>query len=542
MFVVQRPLPQEPIRTTQSVSEPSSVKSELDQLIIKPLRENFNKLIKVVAQSDASEQLISRNYSLIKDNRIRTQTALDQIKQASVQESIASLGLRGFHVKIDIEGIQLDITATPERQSKFMALLREYVFLYSRSRPWPPSLETGYKLFKYNAPERENICFYWNLYGYLLRMFLDKSWKVNLTDLFLLKNMKAYCSDPFEVKKKKEDTVSKEKKEIQTAMKLMGFKKSDDNKEEEQKEETQVGGDENKKSMEKNIPSFIDPVDEEEKRREENALKKEAEGMSRTIEDDIRNRQVAMISSFAQQCDPQRFKLSARFLKRNLVEWEVVSKQKVTISEFDAFESIVVKYVRNDTILPDSELLVGAQKNQTVAGIYYQHDTTKKWSKTISFNEPAITDPLLGVTYSWGNLIQWFGYPQKTQNKGKTFEERNNPREIVSHLLAKFRSSYSLNSAMFKLDEKTLSDIRGRFLKFLEMIFTLLRDLYVEVEKKFEETHKNMTREKDLESRSRDFMLRLNQEIAKADDPSRRLRLEKIKVEASQKLKPFLSS
>ena len=172
--------------------------------------------------------------------------------------------------------------------------------------------------------------------------------------------------------------------------------------------------------------------------------------------------------------------------------------------------------------------------------IYHDDLETKKWSKTISLNEPAIMDPLLGVTYTWGNLLQWFGYPQKAMNKGR--DDREDQEKIVTHLLRQFRSRYTLPSAMFKLEEKTLSDVRGRFLKFLEIIFTLLRDLYLDVEKKLENTQRGITQEKEIDSRSRDFMIRLNQEIAKSDDPSKRLRLEKIKVEALQKLKPFLSS
>ena len=537
MFVVQKQPVPSAVSLPVMISEPSSVKAELDQLIIKPLRENFNKLIDVLSKIDAPEALISENYSLLVDNRIRSQKALDIIKQAKVQESIASLGLRGFNVKLDMEGIQLDVTSNPERQSKFLALLREYVFLYPRSNKYPPPLNDGYKAFKYTASEKETVCFYWPLYGYILRMFLDKSWSVNITDLFLLKNMRAYCNDPFEIRKKRDDNKEKkdkEKKALKDVLDSIRGRATDKEKNNESSEQ-QIGG-ENEKSE---LPIFIDPLDEEEKRREDDVIQKAQEGKLRTIEDDIKNRQTSMISSFAQQCDPLRFIRARKLLKLSLVEWEIAG-QKITISEFDAFENIVVKYIQDETKLKDGELLIGAQPNQRVKDIYHDDLETKKWSKTISLNEPAIMDPLLGVTYTWGNLLQWFGYPQKAMNKGR--DDREDQEKIVTHLLRQFRSRYTLPSAMFKLEEKTLSDVRGRFLKFLEIIFTLLRDLYLDVEKKLENTQRGITQEKEIDSRSRDFMIRLNQEIAKSDDPSKRLRLEKIKVEALQKLKPFLSS
>ena len=194
---------------------PAGIRGELNKLLIQPISQNLQSLVQKIKGSNVADKLVEENLNIIRENRVRVDTALDQLRQAEVQEGIASVGLRGFRVQLDLEGIQIDVSSTAETQTKFFEIIRRYVFSYSRSLPWPPKPDS-YKLFKYDARERQDVCFFWPMYGYIMRLFLEQAYssKMNITDLFILKNMKAYCADPFRRRVREEDKGKKEQNQL----------------------------------------------------------------------------------------------------------------------------------------------------------------------------------------------------------------------------------------------------------------------------------------------------------------------------------------
>jgi hypothetical protein len=474
------------------------------------------------------------------------------MRQIELQEGIASVGLRGFEAKLDMEGIQIELSSSAKKQ-EFFKLIREYVFDYPTYNQWPPKIETGYELFKYDSKKRQDCCFYWALYGYIENLFRIEAMKetMDLTDLFMLQNMQKYCADPFERYKSDENRErEREDKERERRNRdLIEMRKRNLNRDHNREGGCLFGdmyGGENKKD---DLPKLGDPEEEEEATKEEIAALKE----------EIRVRKLPRpVATFAFVCDPSKLWPIKSTLQQSLVTW-MVARQKVQTSEWNAMETIVVRYMKD---LPDKDLLV---EKKELNDIFYDKspgwgegvppisredlkDSDRPWSKEIIRNEPAIRDPLLGVNYTWGNLLDWFGYPtiiiEKNSNRGKKKKERvkvkDNPNRIARYLLNGFRKKYTLTSAMFELDEKTLTKVRRRFLKLLAAFFSLMKTMYLKIEKQVKGVEVGIERNKAVQGKTQQLLIKINQDIAEATNKNKKARLEKIREELVHQLGPFL--
>lgn len=524
---------------------PSSVQGRLYQLLVKPIEDSLNSLFDQLKSSPGGEVLTEQHIGIIQMNRLRMETALDQVRQIEIQEKIAAVGLKGFEATLNLEGIQIDIN-TVKKKDEFLKIIREYVFEYPTYEQWPPPLDTGYEFFKFDSSKRQDCCFYWPLYGYIQMLFEEEHQteekQMNLTDMFVLRNMQSYCSDPFPRQKKDTNVSSENKNKL--------FKNSL-RKQQEQlfmpRMQPQVPlqqtagycmfGGAIIEEKEDNLPELEDPEEEIKKKLEERIEAEEIRQEIRVL------RMPAPVAAFAFVCNPNKLKAVVKPLKRSLVEWKV-KDQKLQTSEMDAMENIVVKYIDG---LKDKDLLV---EGRDIKDIYYSNDDDsipdrdKEWSRQIILNEPAVKDPLLGVNYTWGNLIEWFGYPtitstsQGKNGKSKTTkkQEKDNPQKIATHLLRSFKKHYTLTSSMFQLNDKTLEGVRRRFLKMMAAFFSLMKTMYTNVENKVIQKIIVAQPVKNVENRTQKLFTRIQREINQTTNQNKKEKLEQLRRKAKLEL------
>lgn len=146
-----------------------------------------------------NKEKIERAREIMKQNKISLRSGMKTLENMKTQETIATIGLTGFESVLDLKLLEINLNLSPHHPNfkVIRKIIQQYVFEYNKTFPG----SKHYEYFMINSPNKENMFAFWILYGFILFLFVDFTKKeIDLTDLFILSNIHAYCSPIFQKK------------------------------------------------------------------------------------------------------------------------------------------------------------------------------------------------------------------------------------------------------------------------------------------------------------------------------------------------------
>jgi len=547
---------------------PGEFESMIASKIVGPVQKNlsiyFEKLRELGNQAE-----ITKGLEQISKNRKKVQDAIQSLRTMEAQEGLASIGLAGFSVNLNLEGIQINITSG-ESQRVFYDVVRRYVLQYTGSQ-WPPPISKPQYFIRDNS-EMQTCCFFWPLYGYIAMLFEEGfSGTMNLTDFFSLERMQRYCEDP-PFKHKKKDT---------------GFQPG------RAPQKGGQNGDRGNRGRGDRGRGRGNRGRGRGNRGRGRGRGNRGQGRNQRSKDDMPKG--SAVASFAKGCIPVKLRKAKTALQRHIVNWKLRDKE-TPVPEFFAMNMIVSNYVKN---LSATQLLIGGKtvedfvKDEAPSGVtpvpLRPEDESKsqlqkeqiqygKYKAYIADDLAVILDPMLEVYYTYKELKTWFGNakgkswkqkkpgqqgfvlrvakpqqqsggkkPKKKKGKGRGQDQGqsqgnfDNPVSVINHAIEQFRIHYQLLSPMFALTESTLEGVRRRFLKLLLVIFLQLEKVYKNIQEKAVVNVQKSAEEREIKSKVQDLFIKLNSAIEQETDPEKREKLLRLRDVAKVKFGNFLS-
>lgn len=528
---------------------PDEYSSLLNKQIIKPVEENLDTYFVKLKELGRQDQ-IKIGLDVVRENKRKITKAIESLKAMEAQEGIASIGLVGFDaiIKLNLEGIQVNISSG-DNKLIFYDIIRRYIMQYTETE-WPPPIDK-YEYFIRNSSSQQICCYYWPLYAYIRTLFQDGfRTHMNLSDLFSLESMQQYCKDIFD------RPPSQPSQQGQLGQSTQGYNKRKRKKGESRGGYSDGGQQQMKPPMQQ---QQMKPSMQQQQMQQRPRIIQQFQPGERAI------------ASFAKGCIPGKLTRVKQALERNNIIWKIQGKE-YPITEWLALEQIVSNYVKS---LSDEQLIINNQSPESfVMNIVAedlkrdvpQHLTYlknheekeyvyKNYEGRVNLNETVVIDPIMQVPYTYGNLINWFGYatgkkhqqqqqqnPQrggkksgKKQKKGEGQRQYRNPVSVIKHALQQFRLRYKLPSPMFMLDGKTLEGVRRRLLKLLLVIFLQLEQTYLDVLEKVSSVNNTPENREELIQRLKNLMVNLNNAIAQETDQEKREKLIRLKDIAKNK-------
>lgn len=578
---------------------PGAVSSQLKSLLIDPIQSALTNALSRLKNAPGAKIAIANVVSKLKINRANVEAGLDQLRTVETQEGIASIGLAGFEVTLNLSGMQFDISSSSGKQEQFLKLVREYIFNYPVGAKWPPEFERDFTYFQFDSTQKQLCCVYWPLYGYVERIFLEGVGReINVSDLFKLNVMRSYCDDPFKRQKGNRNKGFGSRGRGNRG-RGGGLLRGRIWSQRGAQFDFEASGD----TEERNSAPPPRPPRPERQNRPNRGRNNRGRGRNRSFgnrpprEEKLGQKAVA---AFAYNCNPKKLQGTINTLRSTQVTWNI-AKSAIQTSEYDAMNSIVAHRIKKMTdqelivnnqtpsqLFPEAAVIVEKTIQDLQKAVWFQPKGTptpppimkvqndaaglkygdldvqdKGWvdyelaGTSVTFippssSEPIIKDPFLGVIYTYGDLQKWFGSPRpvgkpryeqtagaktKSQQKKQGQQKRQvtNPIQLLEYYISQFKKDYHLSSAMFRLDDSTLAGVRKRLLSFIGTIFTLLKNMYVEVEK--ETTRLTVANAKNTEDpKVKEFLDNINKKIALTTNNAERKRLQNIRARAKAKI------
>jgi hypothetical protein len=587
------------LSSTENEIIPSEFAQQLNKKIISPVKKNltiyFDKMREL-----GKENQIKASIAIVKNNHKKIIDAIDSIKVMEAQESIADLDLAGFDavVKLNLEGIQVNISSG-ENRDVFYDIVRRYILKYD-GVSWPPPIhKIGY--FIKGDDESKLCCYYWPLYGYIQTLFQDgfRS-QMNLTDIFSLNKMQKYCKDTFSRNQQKDTNKGKNQGKHNKNKKggnppnpnpnpnPKPFKKFQPQQQQPQQgqfgqQQGQFGQQQGQFGQQKGQfgqqkgqfgqqkgqfgqqqqqkPGQQGQQQQQKPGQQGQQQQKGQQGQQgQKFQEDF-----SAVASFAKNCIPPKINRIIGTLSRNNIVWDK-GGEKFVISEWSALQQIVSSYVKK---LKNTDLIKGGVSAESFVESQIRErvlteeeikqrkkENLSPWQKEeikytnfinkMSNDVSVVIDPIMKIPYTYGNLVDWFGYhilKYKVEEKGKdgkkkfkeAVEKYKNPVSVIKNALNCFKSQYKLPSPMFMLDNAKLEGVRRRLLKFLLEIFTQLERSYSDIIKKVETVKSDNKNRQNVIEKLKNLMVNLNNAISQETDPVKKEKLIKLKQVANEK-------